>query len=137
MKKCATKYCNRKPEGNRQYCSTCRSRKCRQNNILKYTYNNLKSNSTRRGVEFTLTIEDFKKICYETNYIQGKGKSKLSYSIDRIDNSKGYVLENIRILTLSENSRKGSKILEYDWYTGYATVVNHTKYFTNNSDNPF
>ena len=56
--------------------------------------------------------------------MQGKGKTKESFSIDRINNDEGYHIGNIRILTLSNNSRKGNKILHYDWQTKEAFVVN-------------
>lgn len=126
MKKgrCATKYCKRKTNGSK-LCSTCRARKWRERNPVKYCYSNLKSNSKRRGIEFELTYEEFVQFCYATNYIAGKGRTKTSYSIDRIDNTKGYTLDNIRILTVSENARKGDKNLVYDWFTGYASVVSN------------
>lgn len=39
-------------------------------------------------------------------------KKKLAPSVDRIDESKGYVLGNLQWLTLSENCKKGNK---YHW----------------------
>ena len=36
---------------------------------------------------------------------------RLTPSIDRIDNSEGYIASNMRWVTLSENSSKGSKKL--------------------------
>jgi hypothetical protein len=120
--RCAEKYCKRKTNGTK-ICSTCRSRKSRQKNPVKYCYNNLKHNAKRRGIEFALTLEEFIQFCHETNYLAGKGRTKASYSIDRIDNNKGYTLDNIRVITLSENSKKGNKKLEYDWRTKTATVT--------------
>lgn len=73
-----------------------------------YTYSLLKSNAKRRGKEFTLTLEEFKTFCQETGYLQGKGKKKKSMSIDRIDHTKGYSIDNIQILSLSENGIKGN-----------------------------
>lgn len=52
----------------------------------------------------------------------GKGRHADSYSVDRIDNDKGYTIDNIRVLTLSENASKGAKILSYDYQTKHATV---------------
>ena len=101
----------------------------------------LKHNAKRRQKEFDLTYEQFIEFCIETDYLVGKGKTKHSYSIDRIDNSKGYTLSNIRILTLSANSQKSDfqltaeganqltaknrklvKKLEYDYRTKQAWV---------------
>jgi len=107
---------------------------------MKNAYWNLKSNAKRRGKVFELTFQEFEQFCYETDYLQGRGKKKTSYSIDRIDNSKGYTLDNIRVMTLSGNAKKGNKHLNYDWQTGYATVVETTrkKIETNEEDDlPF
>lgn len=43
-----------------------------------------------------------------TCYVQSGFIMKLAPSIDRIDSSRGYVLENMRWITHSENSRNGS-----------------------------
>ena len=87
------------------------NRRYRAKNPVKYAYDTLKHNAKRRGKYFDLSFEDFQKFCYEFDYIQGKGKTKKSYSIDRIDNDKGYTIDNIRILTLEENSRKHTEVL--------------------------
>ena len=39
---CATKFCSRKPDGNRILCNTCRSKKNRSKDPVRYAYNNLK-----------------------------------------------------------------------------------------------
>jgi hypothetical protein len=72
-------------------------------------------------------MEQFKQFCQETNYIAGKGRTLLSYSIDRIDNTKGYTIDNIRVITVTENSRKGTKVLHYDYITKFATVSHHRR----------
>ena len=87
-----------------------------------YCYSTLKANAKRRGKEFTISFSEFKEFCYKTDYLRGKGKRQDSYSIDRIDNDRGYTLENIRVLSIAENSRKGAKVLQYDWETKFATV---------------
>lgn len=85
-------------------------------------YKNLRDNAKRRGKVFTLTFDQFSEFCYRTNYMAGRGRTKESYSIDRIDNNKGYTADNIRVLTVSENARKHTKVLNYDWQTQTATV---------------
>lgn len=114
-------------------CSSCRSRAYRKKFPIKYAFTTLKSNAKRRGIEFSLTIEYFTLFCTKTNYIRGKGKTSESYSIDRIDINKGYVEDNIQILTLRENTQKMH--LEYCWQTKTAKVI---KYRPIHSDeNPF
>lgn len=44
------------------------------------------------------------------------GRTAHSYSVDRIDNTKGYIPGNIQALTIAQNSSKGTKVLSYDWY---------------------
>lgn len=109
--KCKTKYCRNAPKKGRT-CSTCHTREYRKNNPYRYSYNNLKSNAKRRGKEFNLTFEEFKEFSIKTNYLIGKGRSKDSYTIDRIDTEKGYSIDNIQILSNSENVRKHLKWTE-------------------------
>ena len=103
-KKC--KYCNNISAKNRNECNTCKNRKYAKKNPLKYSYNSLKSNSKRRGKSFNLTFEQFKKFCIETEYLNKKGIYKNSYHIDRIDESKGYSIDNIQLLTNTKNVKK-------------------------------
>lgn len=119
--KCATKRCAKKTAKGAKHCSACRMRKYREQNPVKAAYDHLKYNAARRGHEFMLTIEQFKAFCVETNYIMGKGRTKESYSIDRIDNDKGYTIDNIRVLTVSENSKKYTKSLSYEYRQPDAT----------------
>lgn len=125
MKKCATDGCYHKIE-KRNYCNTCRKRKYRQSNPIKASYQQLRDNAKRRGKFFDLTLEEFASFCYKTDYIQGKGKTATSYSIDCIENEKGYTKNNIRVLPLGENSKKGTKKLEYDYINREFIVVTLT-----------
>lgn len=75
-------------------------------NIVKYTYNNLKSNAKRRGKLFQISFEQFKNFVVEVDYIAKKGIYKKSLHIDRIDENLGYSIENIQVLTNSDNVKK-------------------------------
>ena len=44
--------------------------------------------------------------CMRTEYMIGKGRTKDSYHIDRVDESKGYTITNITLLTNSQNIKK-------------------------------
>jgi len=76
---------------------------------MKNAFANLRGNAKRRGLEFALTLDDFRAFSDATGYLVGRGTSKFSLSIDRIDARLGYRLDNIRVLTLSENSTKGNQ----------------------------
>jgi len=73
---------------------------------FKYAYQTLKSNAKKRGKEFTITLHEFILFCHETNYIGYKGRRGSCLSVDRIDQNKGYTIDNIQTLTVSENSKK-------------------------------
>lgn len=134
-RKCATQYCRNHAIPQRTVCYKCRNRKHRAKYPLKYCYQALKDNAKRRRKPFTITLEYFKKFCRETKYLAGKGRSKQSFTIDCKINALGYVPGNIRILPNSDNARKGAKILQYDWRTGHATVLD--TFTPADPDNPF
>lgn len=130
--KCSTKFCRRKCKY--KICTTCSTRKWRAKNLERSAYLNLRANSKRRNIKFELTYEQFLEFGYKHKYFAGKGKTKDSYSIDRINNELGYVIDNIQVLTISENSRK-NKYLIYDYQTNYALVVK--EYKSDTTDNIF
>src|SRR5271157_1933065 len=107
MKKCQTPFCRNLSK--HKYCWRCSKRAYREKYPLKAAYQNLKWNAHRRGKEFKLTLAEFELFCYHTKLLTGRGKSKDSFTIDRIINSKGYYLGNIQVLSLSKNSKKGTK----------------------------
>jgi ribosomal protein L24 len=119
---CTIKGCRKDKEHGRDICGMHHTRQVRKNNPIRASFVALKSNAKRRGHSFSLTIEEFTQFCYETNYIAGKGRSKKSFSIDRIDPAKGYHLDNLQMLTVSENSKKSNRLV-YDLRTHTATVV--------------
>ena len=115
MEQCSAHDCKNKVSGRKKFCKRCYSREYKKKNPIKTCFYNLKSNSKRRGKYFDLTLEQFTNFCHKTEYHIKKGKTVDSYSIDRIDPEKGYTITNIQILTLGDNSRKGTKKVEYDW----------------------
>ena len=122
--KCETKYCKNKRRKGRNKCSTCGKREWRTKFPMKAAYQTLRHNATRRRKPFTITFADFEKFCYEFNYMAGKGRTRLSYTVDCIVNSLGYVPGNLQSLTRSDNARKGTKILIYDYrHPEHATVI--------------
>lgn len=101
--------CMSKRLKNDRYCSKHRKQYKKANNPEAYHYDLLKGNAKRRKVNFKLTLEEFKKFCKKTGYLNGKGRNKNKLSIDRIDPLKGYELSNLQVLTVSENSKKGQE----------------------------
>lgn len=66
----------------------------------------LRYRAKRRGIEFDLTYEQFRDFCLE-HQLEGKtGRKADNLSIDRINSERGYSIDNIQVLTVSENSSK-------------------------------
>jgi len=80
--------------------------KWRKKYPLKAAYQTLKYNAKRRGKEFDLTFEQFKEFAIKTKYEKKRGVYADSYHIDRIDETKGYTIDNIQVLTNVQNLRK-------------------------------
>jgi len=119
MKKCAN--CKRRDRAaKRRLCHPCRNKKRRNADPVRTSYENLKFNATRRDKPFTITLAYFRKFCYRTDYMQGKGRTADSYTVDRIKEWLGYVPGNIQKLKNGDNTRK---YLEYCWQTKEAKVI--------------
>lgn len=111
--KCQTPHCKNQIK-NGSYCSTCRYKKWRDTNPVKYSYFNLKHNAERRGVLFTITYEDFVQWCKKVKYIGFSGRNADSFTIDRIHNDIGYHIDNIQVMTKRDNV---IKFFHYDYRT--------------------
>lgn len=103
--RCRTPRCRRAAKSKSKWCPRCAARIWAKEHPLTYAYNKLRSNAKRRGHGFTLTLEEFAKVCEETGYLKAKGRMRECLSIDRIDSGKGYSADNIRVITVSMNAR--------------------------------
>ena len=105
--KCRTKFCRGivLPTSHSPYCGKCRSRRFSELHPLKYAYGKLKHRAIERGHAFELTFEQFSKFAIETGWLEKKGKTAQSLSINRIRNHEGYHVGNIEAVTLSWNSK--------------------------------
>jgi len=92
---------------------------------LKYHYNAARKGAARRGIDFTLTEDDVHKLwkrqkglcavsglpmSLEHGTVSNHNYRKLS--VDRVDNDKGYHLNNIQLVIWQVNCAKGSGNLE-------------------------
>ena len=74
----------------------------------------------RRGLKCTITIEDIESVMVDVCpvldiplTVNELGSSRdNSYSLDRIDNNKGYVPGNIQIISVKANTMKSNATLE-------------------------
>ncbi len=92
-----------------RFCWSCLKSRYAEANPIKYAYQTLRLNAKRRGKVFELTLEQFTEFAIETDYINKRGRSRSSYHIDRIDETRGYSADNIQPLTNEENIKKSWK----------------------------
>jgi hypothetical protein len=92
-------------------------RESRLRNIHAVLLKNCKDRSLKKGIEFNLTLEDIviPNICpiLLQPIIQGtKENYRFSPSVDRIDNTKGYIKGNVQIISMKANTIKNSATIE-------------------------
>lgn len=108
--KCIYFNCRRLAAANRHVCNTCRDRAWRALHPEHHLWNNLKKSARKRGVDFTLTVEEFTEWCRENNFVARVGLAADAASVDRRDPSLGYSKGNLRVLTNEENARLGGAL---------------------------
>lgn len=75
-----------------------------------------KARAKNKGIEFSITLSDIELPEYcpvlgiklEVNRGKGHGGKDNSYSLDRIDPTKGYIPGNVQVMSLKANSMKFS-----------------------------
>lgn len=97
----------------------------------KIMLSNARKRSKKKGLEFELTLKDLVKLKNVTCPILGCKllycpgiDQKRSASLDRIDSSKGYTKENVRIISSEGNWLKNRNDLQ--------SITNTLKYLINN-----
>lgn len=88
--------------------------KHKPNNLVKELYNSAKSRARNKGLDFSISKQwvldrVMAGICECTGlpFVAGQGRNGFSPSIDRVDNSKGYTIENSRVILWGVNAFKG------------------------------
>lgn len=86
----------------------------------KELYNRLKSSAKRRRIPFNLTLTELNNLTFPIScpilgipikFNRGRAEDN-SISIDRIDSSKGYEIENIIVVSLKANRLKSNATKE-------------------------
>lgn len=106
MRICKTPGCNNLAAKHRTNCRTCENRLYKKRHPIKYAFFTLRNNAKRRGKEFSLTFEQFKEFAVKTDYLNGRGRTKEGFHIDRLKEDEGYHIDNLQVLTNSENVKK-------------------------------
>lgn len=106
-KQCCAYACNRKPVKKLGgLCYTHYWRKCRFLDPIGTRYNQWRQKCKKRGIENDVTLEQFRDFCQRTGYLITKGKRGYNATIDRIENWRGYTIDNMQLLTGRANTRK-------------------------------
>lgn len=138
---CTVKGCrNAVQRGTGKLCPMHKSRKHKEQNPLKYFYNQSKQRAKNRGIAFNLTEEQYKKLWSGRNLSKWRDKVSGSnnWTIDRIDSRKGYEVGNVRVVSLVVNAQRivspEEKFASAD-ANALITVTkgNKTKYINENS----
>ena len=112
---------------NKEHCKTA-DKTWQQNNPLKHMIRAARKSSKRRGIEFSITEDDFTSLpshCpileIELTYGGACEVAKPSAaSFDRIDNSKGYIKGNVQIISWRANKLKAdATVLELQKLIAY------------------
>lgn len=103
-----------------EYYLRKRQRECRawkRDNIKEYLYNSAKTRAKQRNEEFSIDLEDIivPELCpllgIKMQYNEGI-KQDNSYSLDRIDSTKGYIKDNVWVVSLRANRIKNDSTIE-------------------------
>jgi hypothetical protein len=86
------------------------------NNPQHYLWYVARTRSRQNGSEFTINKEDIiiPKICpiLKLKLTKGNGYLPNAMSLDRVDNSKGYIPKNVRVISRQANLLKSSLTLD-------------------------
>lgn len=94
------------------FCHKCYSRRFRANNPIYDLFRNLKCSAIKRNIPFEITYKDFVLFCLNTSYDDRTSGRSSSLTVDRIDSSKGYTIDNIQPMDWLENSQKSDTDIE-------------------------
>jgi hypothetical protein len=100
-------------ENNPEKCREA-SRKSRENNVEYRLFHASEGNAKKEGREHYITIEDIiipthcPYLGVELTNILGQGRVDTNPSLDRINNSKGYIKGNIRVISWRANRLKNN-----------------------------
>ena len=87
---------------------------------IKTLWNHLKTSAAKRGIPFCLTVTDLNNLSFPVTcpifgielHFNRSCASDDSYSIDRIDSSRGYELDNIIVISQRANRIKNNATFE-------------------------
>lgn len=124
--------CTRKRyDANKKRISDQKKTECRQNPVLE-SFKNSKSRAFKKNLEFSIELEDLEKIwtgdcaCCGVIFDKEAISRKDRYSLDRVDNKKGYIKGNLAYVCGRCNVRKAdSSIKDLEMIIRYINEHGH------------
>lgn len=104
--KCQNLYCRNESAIGRKVCNTCKSRDYINRNRLLMVWHWIKKSAKKRNIFFNLDKTEFKLFLLKHSYIEYSGRGKNNFTIDRIKPELGYTINNLQVITKSNNSKK-------------------------------
>ena len=105
--KCIVLFCNRHKTSKDAYCHRHKRQIEMHSCPVQVYYNKLKLSAKRRGILFTITLQEFKQWAAEVQLIEKKSSDgKKFWHIDRKKNENGYIPGNLQLLNYHENTTK-------------------------------
>ena len=127
---CKSCYTSRQKTRNKQLPNDKKLNKC-----LRWRWLGARDRSNRHGFDFSLSLEDLENLWIEQDgtcalsgikmtYELQNGRTPTNVSIDRIDQSKGYVTGNVQLVCMACNQIK-SDLSEDEMYQFCKKIVEH------------
>ncbi len=104
---CRVQECTDKRTRDFPFCFKHRSQIARYRDPVLHQYHRLKQAAKTRRIPFSLTMEEWRAWCRQTGYAHNRTGERADLpSVDRKDDTQGYHIGNIQVLTVSQNSIK-------------------------------
>ena len=102
-------------DGLTYYCRACiNNRNLKFNKTVAGQWRYRKYDASRKGREFKITQEQYEMIVKDSTGCYLCGNNKVQLGLDRVDNSRGYTIDNIAPCCSPCNTSKGALTLQ-EW----------------------
>jgi len=107
-----------RPRGSNGICNACYLKQRRLDNPVRYMINHLRGQAKVKGVHFDLDESDLLAVWVDTCPVFGmklqfnRNRADDSISVDRRDNTKGYIRGNVMVMSWKANRLKSDATIE-------------------------
>lgn len=105
--KCIVKYCRNSPVSGSRLCSKHKHQRRKVNDPIGYYFDIARQNARARKIPFEIDKKYFTKLVLATDYMKKGGRDNSSLTLERVNNNKGYIKGNVKIISFEQNREKG------------------------------